>query len=1109
MKQLLESVLNARESWKTVFVQNENGEIVQYVNNDIVLCTDIVSIADDSIESYIKDFIQPFDVFRGPLIRSCVISTPTKNVVLIDALHMISDGMTYMNLVQDVSDLSHGRELEPEQITVFQHAQRQKAYDISAEHEEITQFYKNSYRAREFGRIAYEPTDAMGDAIECSLRVDSAGLIAFCNENKIKFAAFLNAAYSILISALTRSNIISFATLLHGRDRKTRRTYGSFISTIPFMVEINPDESIVELCTKVEKNFMAMIRRKDYSFVDFVKNTAFFPETIFTYQGPRIRNEVEVDGFRTYAHQIRYSTATNSPLSLAVYETSDGLELCGECSSRRHDLSFLKTFLQCYANILETMAGSPDTCKVRELSLSKETVSAQAENIRPQDILEKIAMVARSYPERTAIVDSRSSVTYGELWEEVEAYARQLDGQNSGSFVILGTERSSETIVKMLGTLLSGRAYVPVDSALPDERREYMTQDCADAEGYPEAAYMIYTSGSTGKPKGVVVGRRALNAFTAGISEVLGISSADRILCHSSFSFDASVEDIYPILCCGGELHIIPEEMRRDPSAIARYINENGITGGNYTTRLAMTLIDNYDLPGLRYIVFGGEKMQKAPARNPRIRVFNTYGPTEFTVDATYFELQRGVEYDDIPIGRALPGQCALIADHNGNPLPQGMTGEIILSGEQLADGYNGRQDLTAEKFRNSTAVPFGRYYRSGDLGYKDADGEIHFVCRDDRQVKVSGFRIELSEIDKAALAVEGVRDAVSTVSGSAICTYYCGTADADKIKVELQNQLPSYMIPRAFVRMEDFPVGPTGKVDLSSLPKPKLPSCGMTPPENNEEKVLLEIVRSVMETEDIGVTDDLSLYGLSSIQTLEILSRAENSGIHIDISEAFACHTIRGMLGCRRHAEQPFWHNMDKSKPLAVVVCGLTSESEMMPCVTRLSEKYSVWVIPALDSDGHKAEALVQRWIESLPGTAALILGHSFGGELAYMMAVKINERTGETPDLVMIDTTCHIDRALTKKALDSRLIPSRLRLYLSLHDNSHVLGYEGHITLFSAGRRDLEFKILPSHLREGLSAAENESMWLSSNPGLSIRNVKGAGHDSILRSDELCNSF
>ncbi|MEG1718647.1 MAG: AMP-binding protein, partial [Bacteroidales bacterium] len=258
---------------------------------------------------------------------------------------------------------------------------------------------------------------------------------------------------------------------------------------------------------------------------------------------------------------------------------------------------------------------------------------------------------------------------------------------------------------------------------------------------HPESlAYMIYTSGSTGKPKGVMIPHRAKLNFIHFVAKRWELSADSHICCHSNFGFDASVEDLYPVLSVGGTLHILSTELRENLPGLYDYICRHGITGGCYTTQYGVLLASTYDLP-IDYICLGGEKLSSNP--NTKARVYNTYGPTEFTVDATYFELEHGKYYKNIPIGRPLYNSSAYIVDKNNHLVPRGVEGELCLIGRQIARGYWNRPELTAEKFIDCPFIEGEKMYRTGDLARWNEDGDLEYLGRIDSQVKLRGFRIE------------------------------------------------------------------------------------------------------------------------------------------------------------------------------------------------------------------------------------------------------------------------------------------------------------------------------------------------------------------------------
>ena len=365
--------------------------------------------------------------------------------------------------------------------------------------------------------------------------------------------------------------------------------------------------------------------------------------------------------------------------------------------------------------------------------------------------------MVKEHPQDIAVEDAEGVLTYRELDDASNRIAGYLlsSGLKPDGFVGVRMSRNKGFPAVILGIHKAGGAYVPIDLDYPQDRVTYMLADSeariiinddsaadavrtgsplspADYRCRPDGlAYMIYTSGSTGRPKGVMIQHKALLNFVHFIRERWHLTADSRIACHSNFAFDASVEDLYPVLTAGGTLVIIPEEIRKDIFEMRAFIQDRHITGGCYSTRFGQILAADQEL-NVSYLCLGGEAMTSVPKVTGS--VYNTYGPTEFTVDATYFELEKGKEYNPIPIGRPLFNCAAFILDEKLEPLPLGEVGELCLSGPQLALGYWKRPDLTAEKFTEIRIAEgdVRKIYRTGDLARYNEDGQLELCGRMD-----------------------------------------------------------------------------------------------------------------------------------------------------------------------------------------------------------------------------------------------------------------------------------------------------------------------------------------------------------------------------------------
>ena len=477
------------------------------------------------------------------------------------------------------------------------------------------------------------------------------------------------------------------------------------------------------------------------------------------------------------------------------------------------------------------------------------------------------------HPEAIALECAGEQLSYRELEQRANQLARHLraSGVGPGALVAFQLPRSNAVLITLLAILKTGAAYVPLDPEYPADRVAYIVADCqvhtlvttgayahsADAlhcnvlhweamqqelsrlsdqrlsrlitqAGPRDLCYIIYTSGSTGRPKGVQVEHRSACHLVRAEGALFHVGSEDRVFHGFSVAFDASVEEIWLAFFSGATLVVGTAETVHDGPALSGVLTRAGVT----VLSCVPTLLSMFeeDIPTLRLLIVGGEQCPHDLvcrwARDGR-RMVNSYGPTEATVIATYAEC---LPEKPVTIGIPVPNYQIYLLDEALKPVPDGAPGELFIGGIGLARGYVGRPELTTERFIPN---PFGtgRLYRTGDLGRYTPEGEIEFLGRIDGQVKLRGYRIELSEIESALLACPGVRAAAVTVredqpgiqqlvgyvlpSGSA-------AIDEDGMKSVLRERLPAYMIPACLECVADFPTLPSGKVDRKRLPAPR-----------------------------------------------------------------------------------------------------------------------------------------------------------------------------------------------------------------------------------------------------------------------------------------------
>ncbi len=429
--------------------------------------------------------------------------------------------------------------------------------------------------------------------------------------------------------------------------------------------------------------------------------------------------------------------------------------------------------------------------------------------------------------------------------------------------------------------------------------------------------YVIYTSGSTGNPKGVLIEHRSIVNFAQALQhDVYTDRDAEpyRVSFNTPLSFDNSMKQLVMLLY-GHCLCIIPQSVRLDPQQLTSYLRSNRIDVLNCVPAQLKQLLDEnlFDhadwVPSI--VISGGEAIDSSTWSRlcglERTRFYNTYGPTESTVDSTACRI--GEPFDSPVIGRPIINTQVLILDEKLQPVPVGVTGELHIGGAGLARGYLDRAELTAEKFIEN---PFGddpaaRLYKTGDLGRYRADGNIEYIGRIDHQVKLRGYRIELGEIEAQLKGHAAVQDAVVVLRQQGeldrrLVAYVIARGSDESVVLELRNylqsRLPEYMLPSAIMLLERFPLTANGKLDRGSLPEPGIVRAGLgseyVAPRNETEEKLVQIFQELMELETVGVHDNFFDLGGHSLWFTQLVSQMRlKMDIELSLSEVFNYPTV------------------------------------------------------------------------------------------------------------------------------------------------------------------------------------------------------------------------
>ncbi|WP_314213194.1 non-ribosomal peptide synthetase [Pseudarthrobacter equi] len=719
----------------------------------------------------------------------------------------------------------------------------------------------------------------------------------------------------------------------------------------------------------------------------------------------------------------------------------------------------------------------------------------QAPGPADQDIPAAFASAVRATPDAVALVTDAGSLSFADLAASAGRVAAGLTAAGAGGgLVSVMLPRSAGTVEALLGVVLAGSAYNPIDTAYPDERvaailedaapeavltssavaprlagilaglavepRVLLIEDLARTTAQPpvphrvrdprELASVMFTSGSTGRPKGVEVSHGALAALLASHRETLLAGISRRKVAHTTgVGFDASWDPVL-WLAAGHELHLLSDDLRRDPTALAGYFVRQGISAWETTPGYLRQLLAEPEFaaylanhPGGREafsLALGGEAFDAglwtSLAALPGVRAWNLYGPTEATVDTVV----AAVADSDAPVlGRPTPRTRLYVLDDRLQHALPGAAGELYIAGTQLARGYRGRPGLTAERFVPDPFHGGGeRMYRTGDVVYRHRDGRLVFAGRNDGQLKIRGFRVEPGEVESVLRGAPSVRAAVvrAVGEGSAarLAGYVVASGEAaedlpDAVRRHAQAALPDYMVPSVVMVIPEVPLTPHGKVDANALPDAATAArTGGRAPRSPQEKTVAGIFAEVLSLDRAGVDESFFELGGHSFLAQPLVAKVNAAlGTDLQVQSLFRAPTVEGLLleaanGSRASIADslrevlPLRAAGSKAPLFAVhpasgIGWGFASMLGQLDPERPLIGLQMPGMEPGRTSPvaattlTELADDYIARILTVQPEGPYHLLGWSFGGYLAHRLATRLQERGHEVAFLAILD--------------------------------------------------------------------------------------------------------
>ncbi len=910
----------------------------------------------ESKEQIEARFVQPFALEEGPLFRFEIHVLEGETFLYMDVHHVLFDGSAIQLFLERLFLLCEGAEPPCEEIDGFAHCASLEEYKSSEAYRQAAQYFEDLLSEVEVNSalladdLSGRPVAATNIYYETEFRAPGplAQIESLKRDTGLSQTSFFLSAFLYSLAKMNGQKEALVCAVQNGRrDPLLSNTLSMMIQSLPVYAVLDEEQTSFAFIRQVQQQLFKTVDHGLFPFTELLSKYNLQLDNLFIYQ-KKLFGNLSINGHTVPLRRLPCLECI-TPFSLEIYWEGDCYRFLFEYQENLYSPETVRRFAQLYQMVVE---GFLQNKPLRELPLctAQQTALLQSYNQNRFEVdrsLSLVGLLRRQFektPDAPAVVYENTALSYRQLDAESEKLAGLLvaGGLQKGEAVGILLGRSHWFAVCTIGVMKAGGVCLPLDSAYPPERLGYMVQDAAvkrvitekdlagllpgfagqliqveslsqqpPASGPPlhiptgdDPFCILYTSGSTSLPKGCVLRHNNLVNYCLSEHRYFALTPQDRVAAYASFSFDASMEDLYPSLTIGACVYILPEEILLDLPAIHSYFLQHKITRASMTTQLGRQYAQAYpENPHLLSLEVGGEKLVPCPL--PHYPFYNSYGPTECTIDVTKHRVR--AEEGIIPIGRA-HGNCDIyIVDEYRRLLPPGAVGELMVAGYPVSAGYLGRPELTAEKFLQNPYAQgrqgYETLYATGDICCYQPEGLLRYVGRRDEQVKIRGFRIELSEIEKTIGGFEEVAESCVVAKelpiGKALVAYlvWRGEENLPALKAFIAQSLPPYMVPSFFVALSALPLTPNGKVDKRALPEPCAPVEDETRPA--APLSYLQTRLQVLAGELLGqgntpLNESLVSLGLSSLSAMVLASRlGEEFGLNLPVARLLGDVTL------------------------------------------------------------------------------------------------------------------------------------------------------------------------------------------------------------------------
>lgn len=952
------------DSYKLHF-KLENNVAKQYINDFIYEKLEIIDLKnDEQLAEFERNFSKKsFDIQDKFLFNAVMLKFPdTSGILVLSTHHLISDAWTMSLTLEEIFD-NYNKIISNETVDLtpnpsyLNFIKSNDTYLESEKFEKDKEYwndkfkvlpnivsFKNETTSIVSARKVFDFNEKIIDKIN-----------DFCKKYNISVYIFLLSIFGIYFrNIFNSSQYVIGNPVLNRSNFNEKHTTGMFVSVMPFMFNINDSDSFIKFSNDIASEQKKMYRHIKYPYHEILNHirkefdfTGTLYDIIFSYQNATIPSYCKwLPNFsQAESLQIHVKNIDSAKNSLSIH-----YDYLTDIFSNI-DIELMHIRIQNMINqILENenllLSDFEITSPKERKEFFKNYNQTKCKYERSSNIVKEFEKIANKYPNKIAVSDKNTKLTYSELNNMANILAKSIIDSNINTDIIaFALQRTVYIYVAILGILKSGHTYMPIDIDYPKDRIEFMlensntkllisTKDFIKNIQYNETffnldeidfskkeknqkvnispekkAYIMYTSGSTGIPKAVTIKHHNVLNFVSAMQKCLDYNPKHdlSVLSVTTVCFDIFVFETFPTLLSGLHLVIADELEARSPKLLNEVIIKNNISKLLTTPSRVQLLFDDNKytkcLKVLKEIILGGEPFPELLLNNLKkltsSRLLNLYGPTETTVYSTFKDL---TETADITIGTPIDNTQIYILNDNNKLLPNGQVGEICIGGDGVGLGYYNNEEKTKTAFIKN---PYGNdiIYKTGDLGYWNKEKELICLGRKDHQIKIRGYRVELDDISNNIMSFGNIKKCVvvdkeDKNNKKYLAAYFISENEIDisELKKYLINILPNYMIPSYFVRLEQIPLTLNHKVDRKALPDPTKQDLVLEDivlPSNKTEKTLHNLIKKELKISKLGINHDLFNFNIDSLDIIRIQTKLLELNIRLNTQDFYKYRTI------------------------------------------------------------------------------------------------------------------------------------------------------------------------------------------------------------------------